>query len=123
MADATWDQFRRLILGTVLELMLEERVPVDFSTLQVRFDTERSAFHVPRLNNYMRFVGGLSGRLAAPVGPELAPRVRARLLSAWPDLLACVKIPIGDRLDLTRNEITVTVTGDQFELRFDLEAD
>lgn len=123
MADATWDQFRRLLLGTVLELLLEERVPVDFGSLQVRFDEQRSAFQVPRLNNYMRFVGGLSGRLSAPVGAELGPRLRARLLRAWPDLLACVKIPIGDRLDLTKNDIQVSVSGDRFELSFDLEAD
>ncbi len=123
MADRAWDQFRRLILGTVLELLLEERVPVDFTSIEVRFDDALSAFHVPRLNNYMRFVGGLEGRLTTSAAPELAPRVRARLLEAWPELLACVKIPIGDRLDLTRNDIQVSVVGERISIRFDLEAD
>lgn len=123
MADRAWDQFRRLILGTVLELLLEERVPVDFTSIEVRFDDNLSAFHVPRLNNYMRFVGSLEGRLSTAAAPDLVPRVRARLLEAWPELLACVKIPIGDRLDLTRNDIQVSVVGERIAIRFDLEAD
>jgi hypothetical protein len=123
MADRAWDQFRRLILGTVLELLLEERVPVDFTSIEVRFDEALSSFHVPRLNNYMRFVGGLEGRLSAPTAPELGARVRTRLLDAWPELLACVKIPIGDRLDLTRNDIQVSIVGERIVIRFDLEAD
>ena len=118
-----WEQFRRLIFGTVLELLLEERVPVDFSSVQIRFDERESAFKVPRFDNYMRFVGTLEAKLTESQGPGVAGRVQARLLTAWPDLLKVVKLPIGDSLDLTKNEIVVEIRDGSLRISFDLEAD
>lgn len=118
-----WEQFRRLIFGTVLELLLEEQVPVDFTSVRIAFDEGRSAFKVPRFDNYMRFCGTLEARLTLPQGPEVAPRVRTRLLTAWPELLAVVRLPIGDSLDLTKNSIEVEIADGTLRIRFDLEAD
>ena len=118
-----WEQFRRLIFGTVLELLLEEQVPVDFTSVRIQFDEDKSKFEVPRFNNYMRFFGTLEAQLTLPQGPEVAPRVRARLLTAWPDLLKVVKLPIGDSLDLTKNVIGVEIVGSALRISFDLEAD
>jgi hypothetical protein len=118
-----WNQFRRLILGTVLELLLEEQVPVDFTTVQIRFDESRSAFKVPRLDNYMRFVGTLTANLTRPFSASDLPRIQKRLLEAWPDLCGVLKIPVGDRLEPTINRIELRLDGNRLELSFDLEAD
>ena len=42
---AMWTQFRRLLLGTVIEAMLEERVAVDFNTIDINFDRSKSVFN------------------------------------------------------------------------------
>ena len=123
---ALWTQFRRLVLGTVVELFVAEKLPLDVATLAIRFDPE-SRFEVPRLNNYMRFKGEVSGALLA--NPDLAAlaRVEAALLRVWPELLTVVDLPIGDRLTAERAAVRIevdTVAGrSHLRLRFDLEAD
>jgi len=120
-----WNQFRRLLLGTVVEGLLAEQVQIDFSSLRIDFDKD-SDFRVPRLNNYMRFKGALKARLLSVPTPQAEAGLEARLLQAWPELLAVVDIPIGDRLTSDRNHIDVVFErSDPPGLRvdFDLVAD
>ncbi|MFZ5480306.1 MAG: hypothetical protein ACOZNI_26315 [Myxococcota bacterium] len=119
-SDALWSQFRRLLLGTVVEGLLAHHVPVDFATLAIRFDDD-SAFRVPRIDNYMRFRGALTARLAAPFAG--ADALAATLRAAWPELLAVLDLPMGDRLAAERSELNVRIAGDLLEVAFDLEAD
>lgn len=117
-----WAQFRRLLLGTVIEALLEVGAAVDFPSIRIEFDDD-SVFRVPRLNNYMRFEGALSARLSAPFPAAKADALRVVLKKAWPEILSVVDIPIGDRLTNERNHIAVSVDGDQLRVAFDLEAD
>ncbi len=120
-----WEQFRRLLLGTVIEYLLEEGVQVEFSSIRIEFHDE-SAFKVPRLDNYMRFKGALSAELRAPVGDDTLRRLERVMRSAWPSLLKVVDIPIGDRLTLDKNHLRAMVHGDApgvLEVAFDFEAD
>ena len=117
-----WDQFRRLLLGTVVEALVAEGVTVALPSAAMRFSDD-SVFNVPRFNNYMRFVGSSAGDLVDVPDADCLARVQARLARAWPDLLAVVDIPIGDRLTETRNDLTVRVDGAQIVVAFDLEAD
>jgi len=120
-----WDQFRRLLLGTVVEAMLAEDLQVAFASIQIEFD-RNSAFHVPRLDNYMRFSGELRADLLAAPAPAVEARLETRLRAAWPELLAVIDIPIGDRLTADRNVIDVVFergTPERLRVRFDLAAD
>lgn len=115
-----WVQFRRLLLGTVVEAMLAHRVPLDFGSITITFGDD-SAFRVPRIDNYMRFEGELVGRLTAPFTDVAA--LSATLERAWPDLLAVLDLPIGDRLSPTTTHLAASVDGDRLVVRFDLAAD
>jgi hypothetical protein len=42
---------------------------------------------------------------------------------AWPELLATIDLPIGDRLTSTRNDVSVRVDGGRVVVTFDLAAD
>lgn len=117
-----WAQFRRLLLGTVVETLLEEHVVVDFRTLSISFHQD-SEFRVPRLDNYMRFKGELKGALAQPPPAGTEARLCSALTEAWPQLLTVVDIPIGDRLTPDRNHIEVHLDEDGLLVRFDLVAD
>jgi hypothetical protein len=119
-SDALWTQFRRLLLGTVVEAMLAHRVPVDFATLAITFSDD-SAFRVPRLDNYMRFRGTVTARLTGAYGA--LDGLAATLREAWPDLLSVLDLPVGDRLTAERSHIAVRFDGDRLEVAFDLEAD
>ncbi len=117
-----WNQFRRLLLGTVVELLLEEGLPLDFRSIRIDFHRE-SDFRVPRLDNFMRFKGEVEAALteAPPDGAE--QRLSARLLKVWPELLAVVDLPVGDRLTQERNEVVVRIEANRVSVRFDLVAD
>lgn len=120
MTGPLWAQFRRLLLGTVVEAMLAHRVPVDFGSIDIRFD-DGSAFRVPRLDNYMRFSGRLTARLVGPL-PDLGA-LQATLEAAWPELCAVLDLPVGDRLAAERNHIRTSVDGEVLTVTFDLVAD
>lgn len=120
-----WNQFRRLLLGTVVESLLEEGLHIDFKTLSIAFHKE-SDFRVPRLNNYMRFKGQLTAVMLSPPDAAAEARIEATLKGAWPELLEVVDIPIGDRLTQDKNHIDARFDhGDPPTLvvHFDLEAD
>lgn len=118
-----WRQFRRLLVGAVVEAFVEAGVEADLPTLLVRFDDE-SAFRVPRLDNYMRFKGQVSVRLRAPITPVARSRVLGRLRQVWPELLSVLDLPIGDALTAERAEVALLDGGDQeLTVRFDLSAD
>lgn len=121
-----WKQFRRLLLGTVIEYLLESGVQVRFDTISISFHQE-SEFRVPRLNNYMRFKGDLTAVLTEPVPRDKLQALQRRVREAWPELLKVVDIPIGDRLTPERNHVSVHIDeagGEpQLHLHFDLEAD
>lgn len=118
-----WRQFRRLLVGAVVEAFVEAGVEADLPTLTVRFDDE-SAFRVPRLDNYMRFKGQVSVRLRAPISPVARTRVLGRLRQVWPELLSVLDLPIGDALTAERAEVLLVDGGDQeLTVRFDLSAD
>ncbi|MCB9778441.1 MAG: hypothetical protein H6742_07760 [Alphaproteobacteria bacterium] len=120
--SAMWDQFRRLLLGTVVEHLLSEGVQVDFSSIAIAFHDE-SEFRVPRLNNYMRFKGDLRATLSSPAPAGAQDRLARAMKTAWPELLKVVDIPIGDRLTPERNHITVALTDSSLKVDFDLVAD
>lgn len=117
-----WPLFRRLLLGTVIEAMLEEQVQIDFRTLHIVF-SDTSIFNVPRLDNYMRFQGNLTATLLSTLDAARISRLEARLHLAWPELVAALDLPIGDRLTNDRNEVRVRVDGDRLRVDFDLIAD
>lgn len=117
-----WPQFRRLLLGAVVESLVAEGVDVDVPSLTIRFD-EESAFRVPRLDNYMRFSGTVAGRLRGEADPTLAIRMQQRLSSIWRELVSAVDIPIGDGLSVVREEVCVEQQGGTISIRFDLSAD
>jgi len=117
-----WDFFRRLLLGTVVEVLLEHDVAVDFSTLSIDFH-DTSAFKVPRLNNYMRFHGQLTATVVGGIDDAARRGIEASLRQTWPELLKVVDIPIGDRLQQERNQVRVSLNGDRLTVHFDLEAD
>lgn len=117
-----WRQFRRLLLGSVVECLLGAGIAVDFASIGIRFD-DTSVFHVPRLDNFMRFAGVLTANVpAAPPAPALAS-LRAALTTLWPDLLAVLDLPIGDTLAADRTAIDVTFAEGVLTVRFDLSAD
>jgi hypothetical protein len=117
-----WNQFRRLLLGTVVECLLRTRVEVAFSSIWIAFDPE-SDFRVPRFDNYMRFKGTLTATLAAPPDGQALPALRDLLQEAWQDLLSVLDLPIGDRLTAKRTQLDVVASDDQLRIHFDLEAD
>lgn len=120
--DSMWIQFRRLLLGTVVEILLEEGVQLEFPSLRIAFDGD-SEFRVPRLDNYMRFKGELTAHLTTiPAGLDQG-RLQRALEGAWPELLKVVDIPIGDRLTPDRNHIKASIEGSTLHVRFDLVAD
>lgn len=119
-SDLLWSQFRRLLLGTVAEAMLEEHVPVDFRSIRIHFD-DASAFRVPRLDNYMRFKGWLEAELVAPF--DRVGELARRLDRAWPELCAVLDLPVGDDLSPTQSHMRVRVEGPRLQIAFDLEAD
>ena len=123
-SEALWAQLRRLLLGTVVEALLAADAAVAFSSLRIDFDDD-STFRVPRLNNYMRFKGAVQADLRSPLTQPQLDTLQVALRQAWPELLAVVDIPFGDRLTDERNTIAVTVSADGEQLRvdFDLAAD
>lgn len=117
-----WPQFRRLLLGAVVESLVAEDVDVDVPSMSIRFD-EQSAFRVPRLDNYMRFSGTVSGRLRGEPAPGLSGRLQRRLAGIWQELVDALDIPIGDGLTVAREEVRVDVASGTITIRFDLSAD
>lgn len=106
----------------MVEALVDAGLAVDLPTLRIAFD-DRSEFRVPRLNNFMRFAGKVEmALLSAPDEAALAGLERA-LHATWPDLLAGVDIPVGDRLTSTRNQIGLRLHALRLEVSFDLEAD
>ncbi|MCU0693497.1 MAG: hypothetical protein MUF54_19075 [Polyangiaceae bacterium] len=120
--DPMWNQFRRLLLGTVVECLLRTRVEVAFSSIWIAFDPE-SDFRVPRFDNYMRFKGTLTATLAAPPDGHALPALRDLLQEAWKELLSVLDLPIGDRLTAKRTQLEVIASDGQLRIHFDLEAD
>lgn len=117
-----WRQFRRLLLGSVVEGLLDAGVAVDFGSIRIRFD-DASVFRVPRLDNYMRFVGVLTATVRDPPPPAALDRLRVALRTLWPELLSVLDLPIGDALTAERTHLDVTLVGDALTIRFDLSAD
>ncbi|HJN74632.1 MAG TPA: hypothetical protein QGF58_11925 [Myxococcota bacterium] len=117
-----WDFFRRLLLGTVVEVLLEHGVAVDFSSISIDFHDD-SAFRVPRLNNYMRFHGQLTATVIGELDDRARRGIESSLRRTWPELLKVVDIPIGDRLTEDRNQVRVELVGQRMTVSFDLEAD
>jgi hypothetical protein len=123
LSDPRWIQFRRLLLGTVIEALLKAKIAVDFPSIEIAFDAE-SDFRVPRFDNYMRFKGGLKATVTAAPSPAAQANLVRNLKAAWPSLLDALDLPVGDKLTSERNEIEVVVDDrDRMTVRFDLEAD
>jgi hypothetical protein len=124
--EALWAQFRRLVLGTVVELFVAEKLPIDVGTLSIQFDTD-SRFEVPRFNNYMRFKGEVKGALLHRPDEAVLRRLEASLRRVWPELLTVVDIPIGDKLTVENALVSVSIDDSTatpiLRLRFDLSAD
>ena len=121
--DPRWTQFRRLLLGTVVESLLEAKIAVEFASIQIAFDPA-SEFRVPRLDNYMRFKGSVTATVSRAPDPASTRALADHLRQVWPVLLSAVDVPVGDRLTSERNEIEVRwIEPNRLEVLFDLEAD
>lgn len=115
-------QFRRLLLGVVVEVLADGGVDVEVAGLRAEFSPE-SGFRMLWFDNWMRFRGTVRAPLRSPVGPAAAAEVRDRLGRVWPEIVGAVSVlPLADRLEIVRQEIEVTF-GEALEIRFDLEAD
>lgn len=124
-AEHQWTQFRRLLLGTVLEVLLDQGAALDATTLSIAFDP-RSRFQVPRFDNYMRFSGSFQADVLAPLEPAAAGRVERGLVDAWMGILKSIELPVGDKLTNTKAEVRVSLGGPEgtrLTVAFDLEAD
>lgn len=117
-----WPFFRRLLLGTVIEVLLEHDVALDFGTIVIDFH-DTSAFKVPRLDNYMRFHGRFEADLVGDIDDGVRRRIESSLRATWPALLKVVDIPVGDRLTQDKNQVRVELVGQRMRVHFDLEAD
>jgi hypothetical protein len=117
-----WRQFRRLLLGAVVEGLLEAGILVDFPTIRIQFH-DTSVFNVPRLDNYMRFHGVVTAQtLSAPTAAHLHA-LRTRLGTMWPELLSAIELPIGDSLQNEHTRVTVSITDTTVTIQFDFAAD
>lgn len=122
MNDAAFHQFRRLLLGIVVEVVIETGIPADLSRVTLGFDGE-SGFRFLWIDNWMRFRGWVRMPMTGTATPEQTKAVQERFAAVWPEMLAAfAALPLVDRLSSTRDEVTVTV-GEALEIRFDLEAD
>ncbi len=117
-----WTQFRRLLLGTMVEIFQDQGISTDVTALELDFH-EGSAFKVPRIDNYMRFKGHVRAPLSTPLSETAIASLERELLRVWPDLLQVVKIPIGDRLEKVKNRVRLQVTPEELRIEFDLIAD
>lgn len=122
-----WTVFRRVVLGTVVEALVREGVAVDLPSVEIAFDDD-SAFHVPRLNNYMRFKGTFRAALPAALDPSTLARVAENLRRTWPELLGAIELPVGDKLTAEHGHVHVEPEDRPdgrpgLRVRFDLAAD
>ncbi|MES2639255.1 MAG: hypothetical protein V4850_07215 [Myxococcota bacterium] len=122
MNTPLWRLFRRLLLGAVVESILPLDVDLDLHTLELRFDDE-SAFKMPRLDNFLRFVGTARGKLNTPMTEDVRVRLLTDLCKMWPEIVSVLDMPIGDTLTVDNHHVTVTTTDGWLEIRFDLSAD
>lgn len=117
-----WTQFRRLLLGTVVEIFRNHGISTDVAGLVLEFHDD-SEFKVPRLDNSMRFRGHVHAPVTVSPSADKVRALERELRGVWPELLQVVKIPIGDRLDQERNEVRVHATATEIRVVFDLIAD
>jgi hypothetical protein len=120
--DGLWRLFRRLLLGCVVEALLDSEVDVDIRSLELHFKPE-SVFHVPRLDNYMKFFGHVRGALRGDFDDARRERLKHALQAIWPEIVTALDIPVGDRLTVTQNQLDISVHGGQLTITFDLAAD
>ena len=121
MSDV-WIHFRRLLLGTVVEALRDVGIRGDLADIELTFD-DRSRFDFPRLDNHMRFSGHAGVRVLEVPGDDTLASLERRLEQVWPGIVAATRIPVGDRLDVERNEVKVELSGDLLRVSFDLVAD
>ena len=121
-SDPRWVQFRRLILGTVVDCLREANIDVDVPSIKVSFD-DASKFQVPRLDNYMRFKGVFEANVSTAVAPASLDVFRRGVSGAWAALVKTIDIPIGDKLTPDRSDLSISTEGQSLRIQFDLEAD
>lgn len=122
MEERAFRQFRRLLVGVVVEVLGASGLPVDLGRLEVGFEPD-SGFRFRWVDNWMRFHGWARAPLVGEVDPAGVARVHAEFEGVWPEIVGALhELPLADRLDVTRQVVSVTA-GDALEIRFDLEAD
>jgi hypothetical protein len=121
-SDPKWVQFRRVILGTVIDCLREAKIDVDVPSIQLSLD-ESSKFQVPRLDNYMRFKGSFVAQSSAPISPAALDVFRRGISGAWASLVGIIDIPLGDRLTPDRSDVQIKLDAETLRIDFDLEAD
>ena len=115
-------QFRRMLLGTMLEILRDSKLDIDLSGLTLGFEPE-SGFRFLWVDNWLRFKGFVRVPLRKPASDVEVEDLRVRMLAIWPEVLATIgTLPLADRLECTKHEVTVTA-GEALDVRFDLEAD
>ena len=116
-------QFRRLLVGIVVELLQSQHIHADISGLQATFAPE-SGLRFLWFDNWMRF----RGQIDIPLHPSATPPDQADLSRAfhavWPEIIAALtSLPLADRLEIARNEVLVQISAETITIQFDLEAD
>lgn len=115
-------QFRRLLVGVVVEILHDERIDIDLTGLETGFEPE-SGFRFLWFDNWMRFRGWVRAPLRAEPDAGTLGRLQQRFEAVWPEIVGALgAMPLADRLDITRQEVSVSAAG-ALEIRFDLEAD
>lgn len=116
-----WTQFRRLLLGTTVEVLRDIGLHVDTGGLEMGFDDE-SVFRYPALHSEMRFAGRVRATLLEPTDIATLETLEVEVMKIWPEIVQLVRLPMVGAMDVTSNAVWITVEGSQLEIRFDLAA-
>ena len=119
-----WAQFRRLLLGTAVELFADVGLRVDTRALELSFEEDRSLFRYPSLHSEMRFVGSVHGFLLEQPDEATLLRFEEALMAVWPEIVELVRLPMLGSMVVVHNEVSVLVEPNRSKItvRFDLAA-
>lgn len=118
--DELWVQFRRFLLGTVVEVFAAHDLHLDVAGLQLDFDRQASRFHYPALNSELCFIGSVHAPLLQHVQDTEALERAAK--GIWPEIVRLVRLPVFGAMKVERNQVEVEEIGGSIVIRFDLEA-
>lgn len=116
-----WAQFRRLLLGTAVEVFRDAGLRVDTHALELRFH-EDSLFRYPAINSEMRFVGSVDALLLEAPSEQAIRELEAQLFGVWPEIVELVRLPMVGAMEVRSNVLEITVETPRLVVDFDLSA-